>query len=497
MNRPRVIKWVALLAGTFLVSLFALLILLPMVIDSEAVKAKARAIVAEKTNGLARFEKIEIFWFPRPGVVFRDAAISFDKEIQGKIQQLTLYPSIRRLLTGNLAFSSITADGAIWVVRLPTRDDKPFNLDEVEEKVRAAVTALASSFPGMNLRIQRGIADIGIAGGRSFMLTDIDTSLGVTLEKLDFAVSARSNVAERIRFTGEVATDTLVSEARLSLENVAVRKLFDLLPLGSTGWVDDGVATLSLQLKASGLKGFSAEIAGFLPSLTLARGSRKALITAKDFKVNVTGDEKAFRVAIEKLPLVSPPLKLAGELIFDRPTSSFLIKLAGHDLDAGMIRKSALSLAGDVAAVQDLFRSVQGGTIAAILVEARGRSLAEAFTSKQAVVTANLRGGKIFVPGPDLDFENVAGSLLISAGVLECKNCAASLGKAKGRDATLRIGLAGPNRPFHLDIMVASNAQELQALLVRHVKDDVIRQQISRFAMSMVHYRADWFSGRL
>ena len=128
-----------------------------MIVDSEAVKAKAHAFVGEKNNGLASFEKIELFWFPRPGVEFRDAAISFDKEIQGKIQQLTLYPSIR-LLTGNLAFSSITADGATWIVRLPTRDDKPFNLGEVEEKVRAAVTALASSFPAMNLRIHRGTA---------------------------------------------------------------------------------------------------------------------------------------------------------------------------------------------------------------------------------------------------------------------------------------------------------------------------------------------------
>jgi hypothetical protein len=200
MNKPRVIRWVALLAGFILVALFALVLLLPMIVDSEAIKAKARAFVAEKTNGLARIEKIDLFWFPRPGVVIRDTAISFDKEIQGNVQQVRLYPSIRRLLTGNLAFSSITADGAAWIVRLPARDDEPFDLDEVEEKVRAAVKALASGFAGMNLRIHRSIADIGIAGGRTLTITDIEANLGVAVDKMDFKISARSNVAARIRF---------------------------------------------------------------------------------------------------------------------------------------------------------------------------------------------------------------------------------------------------------------------------------------------------------
>ena len=110
-----------------------------------------------------------------------------------------------------------------------------------------------------------------------------------------------------------------------------------------------------------------------------------------------------------------------GNLSSIDPHPLFSIKLTGRDLDAGMFRKSALLLADDVASVQQRFRYLQGGAIAEIRVEARGRSFAEALESKQAVATANLRGVKIFVPGPDLDLENVSGSVLISAGVLECK----------------------------------------------------------------------------
>ena len=478
MIKSRLITWAA---GCFLFLLCALLLLIPIIVDSEAVKAKARAYVAEKTNGLARFEKIEIFWFPRPGVVFRDAAISFDKQIEGKIQQLTLYPSLRHMLTGRLAFSSVTADGAAWIVRLAERHEEPFNLDELEEKVRAVVNNLGLGFPGMNLRVSGGMADISLAGEPSLTITDIDATLGVTLDKLDFAVSAAANFTDRIRLSGEIATNSLTSEARLSVANLDLRKILDLYFPGSVGWVDDGAVTLSLNLRAAGLKSFSAEIAGSQPSLTLARGARKALIAAKDFKAIVTGDEKVFRVAIDSFALMSPPLNLAGELIFDRLSSSFSVKLTGQELDAGMIRKSALLLADDVASVQKVFRYLQDGTIAEIHVEARGRSFAEALESKQTVVTANLRGVKIFVPGPDLDLANVAGSMMISAGVLECKRCSATLGKTKGWDGALRVGLAGKSAPFHLDIMVETEARELQSLLVRHVKDDAIRKEVSRF----------------
>ena len=480
MKKTSVITWVALISGCLLISLFALILLLPIFIDSEVVKSKARAFIGEKTNGLASIERIDLLWFPRPSVVIRDAAISFDKEIQGNIQQVRLYPSMRHLLTGNLVISDVTADGAAWIVRLPARNDEPFNLDEMEEKVRAAVKDLASGWPGMNLRMRGGGVDIGVAGGRSLVLTDIDASLGIARNRLDFTISAGSNLADTIHLTGEMATNNLVSDARLSIGNLALRKVFDFVSPALTGWVDGGAATLNLKLRAVGLKRFGAEIAGSLASLTLARGARKALIKAKDFKAIVTGDEKNFRVAIESLPLLSPPLNLAGELIFDRSSSIFTIKLTGHDLDAGMIRESVLLLADDVTIVQNVFGYLRGGNIPAIRVETRGLSFAEALRSKDAVVTANFRDARIFVHGPDLDLENVGGSLLISAGILQCKECYATLGKAKARDGALLVSLAGPTGPFHLDISVESDARELQSLLVRHVKDEAFRRELSR-----------------
>ena len=92
-------------AGFFLVSVFALVLVSSRIIDSETVKSKVREFVADKTNGLARIEKIDLVWFPRPGVVIRDAAISFSTEIQGSVQRLRhlpLHSSLADRKLGNL-----------------------------------------------------------------------------------------------------------------------------------------------------------------------------------------------------------------------------------------------------------------------------------------------------------------------------------------------------------------------------------------------------------
>ena len=296
---------------------------LSTILDSETVKSKVRVFVAEKTNGLARIEKIDLVWFPRPGVVIRDAAISFGTDIQVSVQRLRLYPSMRHLLTGSWATSSVTADGAAWVVRLPARNDESFNLDEVEEKIRAAVQGLASGLPGINLRIHGGIADIGIAGGRSLMMTDIDARLDVTLDKLAFTIAASSNLADKMRLEGEIAAGKLASEGRLSVQNVDLRKLVEFVSPAWSGWLDDGAATLSLEFRTAGLKNFSAKIAGSLPSLTLARDPERRSSRPKISKLSSPVMSRSFGLSSRACRWYRRRLTLPGNLpwIESRPRS--------------------------------------------------------------------------------------------------------------------------------------------------------------------------------
>ena len=65
-------------------------------------------------------------------------------------------------------------------------------------------------------------------------------------------------------------------------------------------------------------------------------------------------------------------------------------------------------------------------------------------------------------------------------GILEAKQFSARYGKIQGREGTLRLGLEEKNAPFHLDMMVQANATELHSLLLRVVKDEGFRKELSR-----------------
>ena len=59
-----------------------------------------------------------------------------------------------------------------------------------------------------------------------------------------------------------------------------------------------------------------------------------------------------------------------------------------------------------------------------------------------------MRNGRVIVSEPKLDLTNVAGSVRISAGILEANELTANLGATTGRDGKLRLGLEGKTPPF-------------------------------------------------
>ena len=261
MNRSRILIGVALVAGFFLVAVLAFGLIFPRIIDSQIAREKIRAFLAEKTNGAVTLEQIAVAWFPRPAVVIRGAGISLAKKgIEGNIQKVRLHPSIRHLLAGKMVVSRVTAERAAWVVRLPERDEDSFKLGSIEEKIRAILEALASGFPGMILRIRGGSVGIQNADGPSIMFTDIDANLGMTAKDLAFKFSARSDIAETIRFAGRIGTASLATKARVSVDNLRLRKALHFLSLGRTEFVDDGEITLNIELVAMGLKKITAEL---------------------------------------------------------------------------------------------------------------------------------------------------------------------------------------------------------------------------------------------
>ena len=80
----------------------------------------------------------------------------------------------------------------------------------------------------------------------------------------------------------------------------------------------------------------------------------------------------------------------------------------------------------------------------------------------------------------DVDLAEVNGRFVVSREILEAKQFSARYGKIQGSEGTLRLGLEGKSAPFHLDMMIQADAAELHSLLLRVVKNDGFRRELSR-----------------
>jgi hypothetical protein len=231
-------------------------------------------------------------------------------------------------------------------------------------------------------------------------------------------------------------------------------------------------------LTSVGLKQIKVEIAGSLPSLGLVRENRKTVIEGATFKGVVRRDQGIVNAVIEQFNLVSPRLTATGELTVDPASPAVRVTLVGRDLDVSQVRESALKIAGEIGVVDDIFRHLKAGQMSEISFQASGQSFAELW--KNIGVTGTLRSGNIYASFLDLDLDDVNAQFAVSHGIYEAKQFSARYGKIQGRDGTLRLGLEGKSAPFHLDLMIQSDAAELHSLLLRVVRDDGFRQELSR-----------------
>ena len=473
-----IIKWLAALIGLCVILLFAVALLLPRILDSQAVREKIRAFLLTKTNGNVAIENIDLRWLPRPAVVVRGASLAFDDKVSGKIQSIEVYPSIMGLFRGRLDISRVEVVSPAIAVHLSEWTEEPFNIDEIEGKIRTLVASFATEIPGMIVGVRSGSVEIRIGDRPPVVIKELEGRLVAPPGEMQLQISSRANVFDSLRVEESIAGDTLATKGSIKINRLRLRESLAALFPRPDEYIEDGEISLDVALTSVGLKKIKAEVEGTSPSLGLVRGDRKTVIEGITFKGVISRDEGIVSAAIQRLDLVSPHLSATGELTVDPAASTLRLKLAGKDVDVSRVRDTALKIAGDVGVIEDIFRHVKAGKIPEITVQTAGPSFAELW--KNIGVTGTLRDGNILTYPLDIDLEEVSGLFVFSGGIFEAKQFSARSGKMQQSDGTLRLGFEGKNAPFHLDIMIDADAAELHSFLFRVFKDDGLRKELSR-----------------
>jgi hypothetical protein len=274
-----------------------------------------------------------------------------------------------------------------------------------------------------------------------------------------------------------IAPENLALHLQIRVHRLKIKESLGFLPPQFSEYVQQGDASLDVNIASVGLRQVKASIDGSTGPLVFARYGGSATVVAKRLKAGVTYADGALQVDLQQLDFGSPRLNASGE--FKINPSGLSARFNVRDIAVGEMRQLA-QLVDDIEVVRRTFQYLRSGTIAEMNFHSSGRSVAEMASGKNIVISGSISDASIFFPGPELELQNLTGSVRLADSILEAKDITANLGTIKGSEGKLRLGLEGQTAPFHLDILVRALASDLHTVLLKLARDKAFRAELMK-----------------
>lgn len=490
-----------LLSGSILAALLILivagLLIMPMVVDHEAIQTRILTEISDQTNGRISFQKVTLSIFPRPHARVSDGRIDLPGAGLGRIRSLSIYPKILPLLLGkvqvgrvvlrtpevslNLADTSLP-DSSEGQSRLPGRA-------RMEERLREFVSILLDKAPGFELSIKRGGVRATGRGEVLFRAYAINVDFSVSDDRIEFRGKARADMWEELTVHGAIEPDTLKSNGRFTVVGFRPRPLYAFFLPSPRYTLGDSTFNFDASFTAEGTRNIQTTIEALSPAIPLTRGSEKVLLKGVKLQTAIEKSESGWRAEISSMRAEAPRFHLTGELSHNPSLGKADLRLEASDTDAATVREAALALGGDYKVVDRIFEIVRAGEVPRITYHASATDLGHLGRPENFILKGFLTGGTILAPKAELMVEEATGEVTVVNGILEGSKLAGRSGKSVGSNGFLRIDLRHGDGPFHFDLDLDADLSELPPILHRVVKNERFLNEISLLSQVRGHAR--------
>ncbi|HUL00501.1 MAG TPA: hypothetical protein VLX29_06545, partial [Nitrospirota bacterium] len=94
LNIKRKQFWCTIVAVFLAILIFTVTVVVPLYLNSAAVKNKIQTAVQEKLSGKVSYEKINISLFPRPRVTIEGLSLAYPHTFRGTLRSISIAPQI-------------------------------------------------------------------------------------------------------------------------------------------------------------------------------------------------------------------------------------------------------------------------------------------------------------------------------------------------------------------------------------------------------------------
>ncbi len=465
-----------------------LLILLPALVNTDAIRAKIEAAASQAIEGKIGFEQIRLGLLPRPHVVISQGQMAIQDSVQGKWVELTVFPRLSALLVARLEVADLKLKQPDFELRLPLssrhKSEKGASFQgsgDLRQQIKEGLGALIAVVKDVEVAIDDGHLRVLEQDKAPLEWQDITARLEVTEKRVAVDLTCSFSFIQKIVLNGELDPTTLNLDGKVFLKGLETHPLMAYWRPDSDFKITDGSVDLTLQIQSQGWSNWQGDFESRTSMLKVQNDTRQADIGPVFLNGRFNFSPSQMALQIDRLDLDNPKLSLAGKLLVDSSeTAGVHLQATGQNINANAVRATALSLGGHISDVREVLDIVKGGQVPTIKVEVQGKDWTDLSVFEHWRIDGEMTDGAIFIPTVNLDLTEVYGHAIIENGILTAENIRANYRKTHGRQGSVKIGLVGDVKPFHLDIDVNSDLAELPSILNRLIDNKQVKSELSR-----------------
>ncbi len=488
-TRKKIITWLFRILVVLIILIVVTMVLSPRLINLDLVRSSIRDRMSHDLGAEIKYRQMVLSYIPRPHVVIHRAEITIPDSFTIKIHRLKIYPKILPLLRGDLQVSSVRLKYADYFMKLPQISDtapqpgETISFDTIVREITTAVKGLPGfKLPDLNLKVKYGNVNLVDPFGRKFKLRELHAGYHGSPDQVDFSIRCKSNLWEKIEVNGFLNPSDFKGRGKIQLSRFRPQTLLAYLMPNSALQITEARANLTIDFESQGAGKLTADFDGAIPVVELRHGGKKLAFKGSHIRGTFAVGDKAINARVTELEMDYPQLKATAMFAYDDDQHDIRLAINGSEIHVDSVRKMALALAGESEIVREIFNIVRGGHVPWISVEVQGHSMVELGMLDNIVIKARMTRGKIYIPGVELDLEDVYGDALIAGGILNGANLQARMGKTHGQNGTLKLGLNEAIAPFKLKIDVNADLTQLPPVLNRIVDDRDFHNELANIS---------------
>ena len=214
--------WIGGIVCGVLLLLLVLLLTAPLLINLKSVHSDIEARFNRETGGQGTFQKLDLFFLPRPHAVISKGSLSFPGRESVTFEAATVYPRLLPLFKGtflpaHIQLSAPRIDIDVTSAGSVTPSPAPFPERAAKFEMPAWFRTWMDKTDGLTIRVEKGLLNLTAKENQAFRFSDITLSAEHANRSLDLELTCKSNLFHQMDLKGRMELMSFKTKGTLSL----------------------------------------------------------------------------------------------------------------------------------------------------------------------------------------------------------------------------------------------------------------------------------------